>query len=58
MCAADSNLEDTHFPFDIAEREGNPAAPGWGTKRVCRNYEGLKEWAQKFRVGDGTGINV
>ena len=55
MCAADSNLEDVVVMDD---ESGTPVegAPGWGTKRVCRDFEGLRAWSEKWRAGEGNGI--
>ncbi|KAH7383994.1 hypothetical protein BKA66DRAFT_463249 [Pyrenochaeta sp. MPI-SDFR-AT-0127] len=50
MCAADTNLEDVNV------EDGQEGAPGWGTKRVCRDFDGVKEWSEKWRKGDGVGI--
>ncbi|KAH7082866.1 hypothetical protein BKA63DRAFT_139150 [Paraphoma chrysanthemicola] len=50
MCAADTNLEDT-----IVNEGGTETAP-WGTERVCRDWEGVREWAGKWAAGDGSGI--
>jgi hypothetical protein len=50
MCAADSNLED------VAIEEGSVSTLGWGSKRVCRNYEELKRWSETWRAADVTGI--
>lgn len=50
MCAADTNLEDTSI------EDGEAGAPGWGSKRVCRDFDAVKEWSAKWRDGDGTGI--
>ena len=50
MCAADTNLEDTSV------EDGEEGAPGWGSKRVCRDFDAVKEWSVKWRDGDGTGI--
>jgi hypothetical protein len=51
MCAADTNLEDTGVQDD-----GLQGAEGWGTKRVCRDFWGVKEWAERWRDGEGSGI--
>ncbi|KAJ4372904.1 hypothetical protein N0V83_003195 [Neocucurbitaria cava] len=50
MCAADTNLEDTSI------EDGEEGAPGWGSKRVCRDFDAVKEWSAKWRAGDGVGI--
>ncbi|KAF1849035.1 uncharacterized protein K460DRAFT_428459 [Cucurbitaria berberidis CBS 394.84] len=50
MCAADTNLEDTSV------EDGEEGAPGWGSKRVCRDFDAVKEWSKKWREGDGMGI--
>jgi hypothetical protein len=50
ICAADSNLEDIQWVDGIAE------TTGWAGKRVCRDYEGLKDWTAKWRTTDSDGI--
>jgi hypothetical protein len=40
MCAADTNLED------VTTEDRNVSTLGWGSKRVCRNYEELKKWSE------------
>ncbi|EPE31734.1 hypothetical protein GLAREA_12490 [Glarea lozoyensis ATCC 20868] len=42
MCSADSSLE----PFEVPDN----GFPGMGFPRQCRDYEKLKEWAEKWRV--------
>ena len=48
MCAADTNLEmvspDTR------------TTSGWGNERVCRDYDGVVKWAEKWRNSSGIGI--
>lgn len=48
MCSADSSLE----PFETPEG----GFPGMGFARQCRDYEGLKEWAKKWRIMDVEGF--
>jgi len=43
VCHADSNLEDL-------EKDG--ATTGWGFKRMCRDFDGLFEWSEKWRTSD------
>ena len=47
-CAADSTLEPV-----IPELGG---VTGWGFPRVCRDYEELKQWAEKWRVNNLRGF--
>jgi hypothetical protein len=56
MCAADSNLEDTHFEGQADEEIAS--APGWGSKRLCGDYGTLKEWSRKRRATDGMDIGT
>lgn len=49
MCAADSNLEYVDPVTDDAT--------GWGSERVCRSFEDVKEWAEKWANGTGEGIS-
>jgi hypothetical protein len=42
MCSADSSLE----PFEVPDN----GFPGMGFQRQCRDYEKLKEWAERWRV--------
>ena len=47
MCNGDTNVEQRIV------QEIRPAhTPGWDTKR-CRDYDALKDWAQKWRAFDG-----
>ncbi|KAF2024504.1 hypothetical protein EK21DRAFT_104617 [Setomelanomma holmii] len=55
QCAADSNLEDV-IEKKNEEGEITQEAPGWGGTRVCRDFEGLREWSAKWRAGEGMGI--
>lgn len=48
MCAADTNLE--------AVSEKTHVTTGWGSKRMCRDYEAVKEWAEQWRNSSDTGI--
>ncbi|RMZ67609.1 Tat pathway signal sequence [Pyrenophora seminiperda CCB06] len=50
MCASDTNLEDTVEREVDGERRG-VEGDAWGTRRVCRDFEGVKEWAERWRVG-------
>ncbi|KAF9731313.1 hypothetical protein PMIN06_007402 [Paraphaeosphaeria minitans] len=52
MCAADSNLEDVV----VDERTGTAVAPGWGTERVCRDFERLGRWSERWRASDDETI--
>jgi hypothetical protein len=51
MCAADSNLED------VTTKDGGASTLGWGSKRVCRDYEALKQWSETWRAADVAGIS-
>lgn len=51
ICAADSNLEDLEV-----DAMGEATAPGWGTQRVCRNFEQLGEWSRKWRASEDDDI--
>lgn len=42
MCCADSSLE----PFETPEN----GFPGMGFERQCNDYEGLKSWAEEWRI--------
>ncbi|KAI4695001.1 uncharacterized protein J4E84_001625 [Alternaria hordeiaustralica] len=44
ICAADTNLEDTKEEVDEDGLLG-VATKGWGSERVCRDFEAVKEWA-------------
>lgn len=41
MCFADSNLE-------VLAADGDASA--WGDERVCRSFDGLVAWSEKWRV--------
>ncbi|KAH6870170.1 hypothetical protein BKA58DRAFT_439723 [Alternaria rosae] len=56
MCAADTNLEDTETEPD-EDGDLGIGTLGWGTERVCRDFEAVKEWAVRWRVGDYWGIS-
>lgn len=47
MCAADTNLE-----YRVVSENGVKETPGWDVKR-CRDYDGIKAWAQQNRAFDG-----
>jgi hypothetical protein len=49
MCAADSNLEDNTVV------NGTRGTTGMGSKRVCRNFDALKDWSEKWRSTDSDG---
>ncbi|PHH90571.1 hypothetical protein CDD83_3258 [Cordyceps sp. RAO-2017] len=49
MCAADTNLE----PINLETRAVN----GWGVERKCRDYEAIKDWAEKWAEGNATAIS-
>lgn len=51
MCAADTNLEPVSVDLD-----GNTVTEPWMGERVCRDWEGVRMWAEKWHVGDGEGI--
>ena len=51
ICSADSNLEDLEV-----DETGKAIAPGWGTKRVCRNFEQLGEWSREWRASEDETI--
>ncbi|KAL1601760.1 hypothetical protein SLS60_006675 [Paraconiothyrium brasiliense] len=51
ICAADSNLEDL-----VVDDKGRAEAPGWGTERVCRDFEGLGRWSVKWRASEDETI--
>ncbi|EFQ95298.1 hypothetical protein P3342_002233 [Pyrenophora teres f. teres] len=59
MCAADTNLEGTKMQ-EFERADGGKGyvlgSDAWGTKRVCRGFEGVKRWAEKWRSGDEGGI--
>ena len=48
MCAVDTSLEP--FKWEIH------GVDGFGHGRRCRNYEGVFQWAEKFRASDVDGI--
>ncbi|THV45503.1 hypothetical protein BGAL_0481g00040 [Botrytis galanthina] len=48
MCAADTNLEYVDPVTDDTT--------GWGSERVCRSFEDVKGWAEKWANGTGGGI--
>ncbi|KAF7868669.1 hypothetical protein EAF04_005199 [Stromatinia cepivora] len=48
MCAADTNLEYVDPVTDDTT--------GWGSERVCRSFEDVKGWAEKWANGTGEGI--
>jgi hypothetical protein len=50
LCAADSNLEDTFIV------NGTSATTGMGSTRICRNFDALKSWSEKWRSSDSGGI--
>ncbi|PSN75083.1 hypothetical protein BS50DRAFT_480838, partial [Corynespora cassiicola Philippines] len=52
MCAADSNIEPI-----VNELNG---ISGWGNQRVCRDFEGLAEWAERWKATEdhGSGLGI
>ncbi|TEY77425.1 hypothetical protein BOTCAL_0055g00330 [Botryotinia calthae] len=48
MCAADTNLEYVDPVTDDTT--------GWGSERVCRSFEDVKGWAERWANGTGEGI--
>ncbi|KAI0516713.1 hypothetical protein F5B22DRAFT_176711 [Xylaria bambusicola] len=42
ICLADSNLEDMNYTAR--------GISGWQTERTCRNFEGLKTWADQWGI--------
>jgi hypothetical protein len=50
MCAADSNLEDT------ITLNGTSGTTGMGSTRVCRSFDALKNWSEKWRSTDSDGV--
>ena len=48
MCAGDTNLESVD--------QETFTSTGWGFERQCRDYEGVREWAEKWRQADSKGI--
>ncbi|KAF7452518.1 DUF3328 domain containing protein [Pyrenophora tritici-repentis] len=59
MCAADTNLEGTKMQ-EFGRADGDKGyvlgSDAWGTKRVCRDFEGVKTWAERWRGEDEGGI--
>jgi hypothetical protein len=55
ICAADTNLEDLE---SFVDDQGNDRVQtdGWGTERVCRDFEAVKVWAERWRTEDWDGI--
>ncbi|KAL4762190.1 uncharacterized protein BDW70DRAFT_33534 [Aspergillus foveolatus] len=48
MCAADTNLE-------VLNRETHKTS-GWGQPRICRDYESVFNWAEKWANSSDTGL--
>lgn len=48
MCSADSTVEPAENHEDIFL--------GWGFERQCRNFDDLKDWAEKSRAFEGHGF--
>jgi hypothetical protein len=44
MCAADTNLEPVNFELG--------GVTGWQFNRTCRDFEGVKKWAEVNRKWD------
>lgn len=49
MCAADTNLEVINPETD--------ATTGWGSQRVCRDYDSVMKWAESWANSTAAGIN-
>ena len=49
MCASDTTLE----PVDATLG----GVTGWGNERVCRDYIGVKAWAEERRVSNECGFS-
>lgn len=49
MCAADTNLETINPETD--------ATTGWGSERVCRDYDSVMKWAELYANSTAVGIN-
>lgn len=54
MCAADLTLEELEVN-DRGEIIGR--VDGWGTGRVCRDFEGVRGWSESVRGTDDGGID-
>ncbi|KAF2750982.1 hypothetical protein M011DRAFT_396168, partial [Sporormia fimetaria CBS 119925] len=52
MCAADSNIEPVNSKLG--------GVTGWGNMRVCRRFDEVVEWAEKWKSGEnqGSGLGV
>ncbi|KAL4994489.1 hypothetical protein BDV10DRAFT_197510 [Aspergillus recurvatus] len=48
MCAADTNLE-------VLDKETHTTS-GWGQPRICRDYERVFSWAEKWANSSDTGL--
>ena len=48
MCNADTTLEEMGMDHQGALGSVN----GWGTEHVCKDWEAMKDWAEKTRVSD------
>lgn len=51
MCSADSNLES-----GVKNGDGVDVT-GWGMKRVCRDFDRVRDWVGEWRGEDGVGLN-
>jgi hypothetical protein len=49
MCSADTNLE-TPDP-------GTHSTTGWNQEKTCRNFEGIKAWAERNGVSENTELS-
>ena len=47
-CAADTALEPRN--------KQHSGVQGWGVEHRCRNFEAVKEWAERWRSDDNDGI--
>lgn len=53
MCAADVTLENLETKGErLLDR-----VDGWGTTHMCRDYQGVREWATIHRATDDGGID-
>ncbi|KAL4943308.1 hypothetical protein BDV06DRAFT_211161 [Aspergillus oleicola] len=48
MCAADTNLEVLDWEMHLTS--------GWGQNRICRDFEKVFEWAEKWANSSDTGL--
>ncbi|KAK3356665.1 hypothetical protein B0T25DRAFT_453277, partial [Lasiosphaeria hispida] len=55
MCAADVTLENLETRAD--GKTLLASVDGWGTTHMCRDYQGVVEWAAAHRATDDGGID-